>query len=55
MRKKFKQIVSFIKKYRELGIPEFTILTNSDTIILTVEGKDRDDKMHRNQIRIKYK
>ena len=50
----FKQIklIKFIKKNRELGLPHFSILTNSDTIIICAKDKEKGIN---EQLRIPYK
>jgi len=45
---KYRKIIKFIKKYRQLGIASFSVVTTSDTFILTA------DKEGREQLRLKY-
>jgi len=52
MRKKWIEMIKFIKKYRSIGLASFTVVTNVDTFILCVEDEKKGIK---DQIRIKYK
>jgi len=49
---KWFRLIAFIKKNRKKGLPHFKILTNSDTIIICAEDKDKSIK---EQLRITYK
>jgi len=47
---KFRKIIKFIKKYRELGVASFSIVTTSSELVITAEYQGV-----REQLRIQYK